>query len=300
MLFPPLLKKGDKISIISTARFVLPEEVEPFRDLLESWGLKVVYGKNIFKKLNQYAGTDEERLEDFQNAIDDDKIKAVFSVRGGYGTLRIIDKIDFRKFRKHPKWICGYSDVTPLLIHVEEKFKIETLHSIMGISLIKSGDKKSKESLREHLFEKKISPYETEPHPFNQKGSAKGILLGGNLTLLHNLIGTQSDFDTKGNILFMEDIDEYLYHIDRMMLHLKRAGKLKNLAGLIVGGFTEMKDNEVPFGKMAYEIIREHTVEYDYPVCFNFPVGHWERNWTLPLGRKVKLEVSEKTRLVFQ
>ncbi|MBA3706658.1 MAG: LD-carboxypeptidase [Bacteroidetes bacterium] len=295
MTRPAYLKKGDKIGIIAPARKVSKEEMAPAIAILKGWGLNVVLSKNLFKSNNQFSGKDEERTADLQGMLDDTSIKAIISARGGYGTLRIIDKINFEKFKKNPKWIIGYSDITVLHSHIHN-LGIETLHATMPINFTKN--KEATESLRKVLFGEKLN-YEIKSHPLNRKGNATGQLVGGNLSLLHALTGSVSDIDTKGKILFIEDLDEYLYHIDRMMLNLKRAGKLKNLKGLVVGGMNDMKDNAIPFGKTAEEIILDAVKEYKYPVCFNFPAGHVERNLTLYLGRKVKLNVDENCKLTF-
>jgi muramoyltetrapeptide carboxypeptidase len=287
MKTPSYLKKGDKIGIIASARKISKEEVQPAVDILNAWGLEVVLGTNVFKEDHQFSGTDKERAEDLQAMLDDVEIKAVISARGGYGTIRIIDKIDFSRFRKEPKWLIGYSDITVLHSHIYN-FGIETLHATMPINFMKNTE--ATETLRKALFGEKLS-YEAALHSLNRNGKAEAELVGGNLSLLYALTGSASDIDTKGKILFIEDLDEYLYHIDRMMISLKRSGKLGQLAGLIVGGMSDMKDNAVPFGKNAEEIIMDAVKEYNYPVCFNFPAGHIDRNLAMVFGRKVKLEV---------
>lgn len=288
---PPFLTKGDAISIVATARKVSETEMKPAVEKFQSWGLKVVLGKNLFKEQNQYAGCDEERIADLQMALDDDTVKAVVIARGGYGTMRIIDKLDFTKFKSKPKWIVGYSDVTVLHTHINQNFEIETLHATMPINFPENGrDNHAVISLKKSLFGESLT-YQIENHIMNVKGVAEGVLLGGNLSLLYALAGSESDINTRGAILFIEDLDEYLYHIDRMMISMKRSGKLKHLAGMIVGGMTEMKDNAIPFGKNAYEIVKDAIKEYQFPVCFNFPAGHIEDNRALVMGRKIKLQV---------
>lgn len=295
MTSPPYLKKGDRIGIIASARKIPKEELHYAINLLTEWGLEVIVGENTFNEYHQFSGTDEQRASDLQKMLNDDSIKAVISARGGYGTIRIIDLIDFTKFRKHPKWIIGYSDITVLHSHIHN-FGIETIHATMPVNFSKNTE--ATETLRKALFGENLS-YETESHSLNRKGNAEGELIGGNLSLLYALTGSISDIDTKGKILFIEDLDEYLYHIDRMMMNLERSGKLKDLSGLIVGGMTDMKDNPVPFGKNAEEIIFDAVKEYDYPVGFNFPAGHVDRNLALIMGRNVKLEVNNKTNLKF-
>lgn len=296
MTTPPYLKKGGKIGIVAPARKISREEIRFAIDTFEKWGLKVVLGKNLFGSKNQYSGSDEQRTEDLQKMLDDNSVRAIISARGGYGTLRIIDKLDFKKFQKNPKWVIGYSDITALHSHIHQIFQIETLHATMPINFSK--DEESVETLRKSLFGEKIS-YELNPHSLNRKGKAEGILVGGNLSLLYALKGSKSGISTSGKILFIEDLDEYLYHIDRMMISLKRAGKLSHLAGLIVGGMSEMKDNQTPFGKTAEEIICESVAEFDYPVCFGFPAGHQEKNLALPFGRRANLNVGKKVSLSF-
>ena len=295
MIQPSYLKKGDKIAIVASARKISREEIKPAIDIFKNWGLEVVLSKNLFKSDNQFSGTDDERTEDLQTILDDVSIKAIISARGGYGTIRIIDKIDLAKFKQHPKWIVGYSDITVLHSHIHN-LGIETIHATMPINFTKNAA--ATESLRSALFGEQLK-YELENHPLNKKGICEGELTGGNLSLIYALTGSVSDINTQGKILFIEDLDEYLYHIDRMMVNLKRSGKLSHLAGLIIGGMTDMKDNAIPFGKTAEEIILDAVKEYDYPVCFNFPAGHIDKNMALYFGKKVKLKVEAKTSLTF-
>jgi muramoyltetrapeptide carboxypeptidase len=289
MTTPNYLKKGDKIGIVACARKVSLEEMQPAIDILKSWGLEVVLGKNLFNADNQYSGTDNERAEDLQTMLDDASVSAVISARGGYGTVRLIDKIDFTKFKQHPKWVVGYSDITVLHSHIHN-FGIATLHAIMPINFDKNAN--ALESLRIALFGERLQ-YKIPSHPLNKRGEATGEFIGGNLSLIYSLTGSVSDIDTKGKMLFIEDLDEYLYHIDRMMMNLKRSGKLGSLAGLVVGGMTDMKDNTIPFGKSAEEIILDAVKEYNYPVCFNFPAGHIDKNMAIYFGRNAKLKVGD-------
>jgi len=299
MKTPPYLVKGDKISIVSTARKISKEEILPAQIKLEEWGLDVVLGDNLFKEQDQFAGTDKERIEDFQSMIDDDSVKAIICARGGYGTIRIIDKIDFSNFVKKPKWIIGYSDVTVLHSHIHTNYKTETIHSTMPINFPKdNSSNKSLETLKKALFGEKLF-YELKHTNFSINGKAEGQIVGRNLSILYSLIGSKSDINTDRKILFIEDLDEYLYHVDRMMMNLKRTGKLKNLAGLIVGGMSEMNDNEIPFGKTAKEIILDAIEEYNYPVIFDFPAGHFDDNRALFLGRKVIMDINESMSLEF-
>lgn len=290
LIQPPYLKKGDKIAIIASARKISMQEVQPAIEVFESWGLEVVLSKNLLGSDNQYSGADIERAEDLQSVLDDSSIRAVISARGGYGTIRIVDKIDFTKFRLQPKWIIGYSDITVLHSHIHN-FGIETMHATMPINF--SVNAEAVETMRRSLFGEKLK-YEMEKHPLNREGFAEAQIVGGNLSLLYALTGSNSSMHTKGKILFIEDLDEYLYHIDRMMMSLKRSGKLRDLAGLVVGGMSDMKDNQIPFGKNAEEIIIDAVKEYNYPVCFNFPAGHIDKNLALVLGRTMRLIVGEQ------
>ena len=288
MQIPPFLKQGDKIAIVAPARKVSKEEMQPAIELLTNWGLQVVLGKNLFHEQNQFSGTDEERAADLQAMLDDASVKAIIAARGGYGTLRIIDKLDFTTFKKHPKWIVGYSDVTVLHSHINT-LGIATLHGTMPINFTKNAE--ATESLHKALLGESLV-FETPAHPLNKAVSQtiiEGEIVGGNLSLLYALAGSVSDINTKNKILFIEDLDEYLYHIDRMMLNLKRAGKLSRLKALLVGGMTDMKDNAIHFGKTAEEIILDAVKEYDYPVIFGFPAGHIDRNLAVYFGKGAKL-----------
>ncbi|MFN9596775.1 MAG: LD-carboxypeptidase [Bacteroidota bacterium] len=295
MTSPSPLKPGSKVAIVAPARKVTALEMQPAIELLQSWGLEVVKGMYLFGDEDQYSGSDQQRWADFQMVLDDASIDAVIFARGGYGFVRIIDKLDFTKFMRHPKWLIGFSDVTVLHNHVNRNLKVETIHAPMAIN-IPNTPKAVLENLHQLLTGNKVS-YQYPAHFFNRRGKASGELVGGNLSLIHTLAGTPSDLLTKGKILFLEDLDEYLYHIDRMMLNLKRSGKLHGLKALVIGGMTDMKDNAIPFGKSAEEIILDAVKEYDYPVAFGISSGHIERNEPLVMGRKMKLTVGELTTL---
>jgi muramoyltetrapeptide carboxypeptidase len=295
LLRPPALKKGDTVYFLSTAKKVSLTDIAFANNLFVEWGLNVVFGKTIAAEYHQFAGDDELRRLDFQTALDDTNIKAIICVRGGYGTVRMMDELDYHVFMRHPKWIVGFSDITFLHTHISNTLGIQTLHASMPFMLENKSEAAIK-TMRAELFGEKTH-FDIPAHPLNRAGSAKGILIGGNLSILYSITGTKSGMNTVGKILFLEDLDEYLYHIDRMMLNLKRSGKLSKLAGLVVGGFTQMHDNEIPFGKNAYEIIAEHVQEYDYPVCFDFPAGHISDNRALVMGRKYNLEVGETVKL---
>ena len=294
---PPPLKKGDKIAILAPSRKVSPEEMQPAIDKLHSWGLEVVKGMYLYESQNQFAGTDQQRWADLQMMLDDASVKAILFARGGYGFVRIIDKLDFHRFESSPKWIIGFSDATIIHSRINLHHKTETMHAPMAFNIEKAPEKVL-QHLRALLTGETVQ-YEISPHLYNRQGKANAELVGGNLSILHTLSGTPTDLHTKGKILFLEDLDEYLYHIDRMMMNLKRSGKLKTLKGLIVGGMTDMKDNTIPFGKSAEEIILEAVKEYDYPVCFGFPAGHIPENHPLVLGRKIKLTVGAKVKIEF-
>ena len=297
MITPDYLSKGDKIGIVATARKITADELADATNFFIDLDLKVIYGQNLFKVSDQFAGTDEERASDFQKMLDDSSIKAIIFARGGYGSIRILDLINWDNFIKKPKWLVGFSDITAIHSHVYSNFKTETIHGIMPLNFNKMTFE-SRNSVKKILFGESLN-YEIEAHPFNKNGIAEGELIGGNLSLIHTLKGSKSDLKTDGKILFLEDLDEYLYHIDRMMLSLKRSGHLSNLAGLIIGGMTEMNDNTIPFGETAYEIIRRTVNEYNYPVCYGFPSGHSNENRALILGRKAKLSIKDKVILDF-
>lgn len=289
---PPYLKRGDTIGLVAPAGFMPPEKMQTCIETLEGWGYTVVLGATTqSSSQNYFSGTDDERLLDLQQLLDDKAVKAILCVRGGYGLSRIIDHVDFKNFASHPKWIIGYSDITVLHNHLFSNYKIASLHAPMAAAFDKGEfNNPYIQSLRAAL-EGVPAHYECSVHALNRIGKASGILAGGNLTLLTHLIGTASEINTKGKILFLEDVGEYLYNIDRMLLQLARHGVLKKLAGLVIGGFTDLKDTERPFGKAVYEIVQEHVKNYAYPVCFNFPVSHTKENYALKVGVHYKLVV---------
>jgi len=292
MIFPPYLQKGNTIGIVAPARKIKPETLSYAHTWLSEQGYQVRYGKNLFAEYHQYAGNDTQRLEDLQIMLNDPDIKAIICAGGGYGTARIIDLIDFSKFLQHPKWICGFSDITVLHSHIHTQLQIATLHSPMGINIIPENQEANQSLI--HLLEGGKMNYTFTSSFLNRKGTAEGVLTGGNLSILYAMTGTASDISTAGKILFIEDLDEYLYHIDRMMLNLRRTGKLNHLSGLIVGGMNKMNDNIIPYGKTAEEIIAEHCQEYHFPVCYGFPAGHAARNLPLKLGASIKLQISQE------
>jgi muramoyltetrapeptide carboxypeptidase len=287
----PLLKSGDEIRIVSSARKISRDDLSDSISFLEANGFKVSLGKNLFEADHQFAGTDEQRLEDLQNALDDTSVKAIWMARGGYGTHRIIDRLSFEVFKNAPKWLLGYSDITVLHAAIN-RLELPSLHATMPINF-KDQSKGSFEKMIEVLKGSKLS-YSISKHPFNLFGNVEGRVVGGNLSILYSLTGTPYLPNFKNTILFIEDLDEYLYHIDRMMMNFKLAGILDELGGIIVGGMSDMNDNTIPFGKNALEIIREHVVDLKIPVCFAFPAGHQKENYPLILGRKASLKVGNE------
>lgn len=297
MIFPPNLKKGDTIAIVATARKNIEDNLKPAISWLKNWGLEVVIGSSIGLDHNQLAGTDEQRAADFQSQLDNPNIKAIWCVRGGYGTVRMIDLLDFTKFKHSPKWIIGFSDVTVLHSHLNT-MGFASIHGIMPVS--SKASEEAKETLRKSLFGEHLE-YTVPCETMNRYGSAKGELVGGNLSILYSLFGSPSAIDCSDKILFIEDLDEYLYHIDRMMINLKRNGCLESLKGIIVGGMTKMKDNEIPWGKNALEIIQDITKNYNIPIIYNFPAGHLADNRALIFGKQVTMEVNDiESKVVFE
>lgn len=292
MIIPSYLSTNDTIGIVAPARKISMYEVQPTINWLNMNGFNVVLGEHLFAECNQFAGADELRRVDIQSFLDDSNVKAILCARGGYGSVRLIDELDFSRFLSHPKWFCGYSDVTVFHSHLN-RLNCASLHSTMCINITQGDeDNENNRSLLRALKGEKLS-YTFEHSPLNRYGLAEAEIVGGNLSILYSLLASSSDVKTDGKILFIEDLDEYLYHIDRMMMALKRSGKLANLAGLVVGGMSKMNDNTIPFGKNATEIVAEHCAEYDYPVAFNFPAGHIEQNVALKMGCKVKLIVEQ-------
>jgi len=290
-LQPPYLKKGDKIAITCPAK-KLPNPMTDAVELLQSWGLEVVLGDTVDASFHQFAGDDDFRAADMQRFIDDDSIKAIIAARGGYGTMRMIDKVDFGRFAQNPKWLIGFSDITLLHTHLFTNYGAQTIHGQMPVN-IPDASRHSIDTLRRALFGEELS-YEFTTHDANKHGEATGVIVGGNLSLLVASAGSVSDLDYAGKILFIEDVGEYLYSVDRMLRMLDRAGKLKKLAGLVVGGFTDIKDNDIPFGQTVSQIVMDIVQGYSYPVCFDFPAGHIPDNNSLVLGREVGLQVDEK------
>jgi len=294
-ILPPYLKPGDCIGLTCPAGFLDPAKSRACIETLQSWGYEVMVGKTMHSNSeNYFSGTDEERLNELQAMLDDPSINAIIFGRGGYGTSRIIDQLSFKKFLKHPKWLAGFSDITVIHNHLLSNYNIASIHSSMAAEFAKDAANNPNIISLKNSLEGRPAKYKIENHPLNIQGEGAGILVGGNLALLSNIIGTNSDFETKNCILFIEDIGEYLYSIDRMLNHLQRAGKLKRLAGLIFGGFTDMKDTSRPFGKTIEEILASYTKELHCPVCFDFPVSHGEKNLALKPGVKYHLRITKK------
>jgi muramoyltetrapeptide carboxypeptidase len=290
---PPFLKKGSVVGITCPSGYVSAERVAYAIKVLERWGFAVKLGKTIGSEHFYFSGTDEERLADLQDMLDDPNVDAVLMGRGGYGMSRIIDDVDFTAFKEKPKWVCGFSDITVLHNHLQARFDYCSLHSPMcGAFKPETENEEYLKTMLSALTGESIF-YHTPASSYNRMGTASAPLTGGNLAILGHLTGSASEVKTVGKILFIEDIGEYLYHIDRLMLNLKRAGKLDHLSGLIVGSFTDTQDTDRPFGQTVEQIIADKVKEYEYPVCFNFPCGHQDINYTLTLGAMHKLMVNE-------
>lgn len=289
-VFPSFLQKGDKIALIAPARKISLIEISPFIQFAKSKGFEVVYTENLFASQNQFAGNDETRTADFQFWLNSKEVKAIIAVRGGYGTARIIDNLDFSQFLKNPKWLIGFSDFTVVHSHVNSNFRIATIHAAMPIVL--NNPDKAKISSFNRLFsllEGKLPEYKLPAHKLNKTGDCRALLCGGNLSVLYSVMGSKSEINTDEKILFIEDLDEYLYHIDRMMTCLKRAGKFCKIKGMLVGGMSKMHNNKVRFGQSAYEIIKSYADELNIPVYFGINAGHISANYPLIMGAEIKI-----------
>ena len=294
MILPPYLKKGDTIGITCPAGYMATAKAETCIDTLQQWGFQVMVGKTLGSgSKNYFSGIDADRRDELQAMLDDDSIHAILFGRGGYGMGRIIDQLDFTKFKKKPKWLIGFSDITVIHCHLNRQLKIAAMHAPMAAAF-NDGENEFIQSLHKAITGKKAK-YKCSSHPFNKTGTVSAELVGGNLSLLTHLIGTSSELNTNSKILFIEDIGEYIYQADRMLYQLKRSGKLNKLAGLVVGGFTDIKDTDRSFGKTIYEVISAIVTEYDYPVCFGFPVSHEKENYALKIGVQYQLQVGKKT-----
>lgn len=286
MILPPYLKPGSTIALCAPARRVSEEEMQPAVKIFESWGLRVKLGKNLFGEQHQFSGTDEQRAADLQELISDEGVNAIVSARGGYGCSRLLPMLDFSPLKKNPKWLVGYSDFTVFHLAMY-RLGMQSFHATMPINF---SDKQGVDSLRSALFGENISQ-QFAAHELNVKGAAQGRLIGGNLSIIYSLQGTPYALLPDNAILFIEDLDEYLYHVDRMMMSLELCGQLSKIKGLVVGGMSDMKDNTIPFGKNACEIIREHAMKFRIPIAFGFPAGHQQPNMAMRFGAAVELRV---------
>ncbi|MFT4781723.1 MAG: muramoyltetrapeptide carboxypeptidase [Psychroserpens sp.] len=302
LIQPPYLKAGDTVAIVAPSGILKnrTDEVNQAVALLKSWGLHAVVGKNVFSKDNHFAGTDEERCEDFQNVLDDPKISAIWCARGGYGTVRILNKLDYTKFKENPKWLIGYSDITALHNQFHNE-GFQSIHALMCVSLPEdiSEIKETIASFKSTIFGKPVD-YILTGSNYNRAGEATGPLVGGNLTILHTMLGSNESLATNGKILFIEDIGEYKYHIDRMLQSLKRAGYFDNCAGVLVGDMSRMRKNTTPWGTSVEQLILDALSDYDFPIAFGMPAGHEKDNRAMVLGKTIKLEVQkDKSTVLF-
>lgn len=287
-----------KILIVSPAKKIEGELIDFAVDFLRKNNFQVEVLPHAKSQFNYFSGTDEERLTDFQKALNDENADVILCSRGGYGSVRIIDKLDFSQFVKKPKLIVGFSDVTVFHSHIQTNFNIPTVHATVPLNF-QTNSNESLETLLK-VFNRGELDYTFPSSNLNRIGDATGIIVGGNLSILCSLLGSKSDIDTNGKILFIEDVSEAVYAVDRMMMSLKRAGKLNSLSGLMVGGFTHMKDSEIPFGKTVEEVIKSAVSEFNFPVAFNFPAGHQTDNRAIILGQSGKLRVNENASHFFQ
>ncbi|WBX76414.1 LD-carboxypeptidase [Tenacibaculum ovolyticum] len=299
LITPPSLQKGDTIAIVAPAGILKNRKhvIDKAKKLAESWGLKVVYGKHMFNQAHHFAGTDDERCQDFQDALDNPNIKAIWSARGGYGSVRILDKLDFSKFKQNPKWVIGYSDITAFHNHIHN-IGVETIHGIMGTSMQDKQEviEKSVTSLKKALFGERLH-YETSFSKYNRQGEFEGELVGGNIAILASMLGSSSQMSTDNKILFIEEIGEYKYSIDRMLQSLKRAGYFTKVKGIIVGDMTKVKKNSTPWGNSIEQLILD-VIPKNIPIVFNFPAGHEPDNRALIMGRTVNVSVLEKKAII--
>ena len=292
MIQPIFLQRGDVIGIFAPARKISEAEVLPAVRMIQDAGFRVKLAPGLYHTDRQFAGNDASRAADFQSLINDPEVRAILCARGGYGTVRLIDRIDWTRLLDDPKWVIGYSDVSVLHSHIQRHLNMQTLHGPMPVNFTEEGNEIALQSLWEMLTGK-MPQYCFPHHPLNRPGEAEGICCGGNLSVLYSLLGSPSDLEVEGKILFLEDLDEYLYHIDRMMMNLKRNGWFERISGLLVGGLTDMNDNAVPFGRSAEEIVREVVEPYRFPVAFGFPAGHLPDNRPILMGGELKMRISK-------
>ncbi len=294
-IFPPALKKGSTIGITCPAGYMAKEKAEQCIATLQGWGFNVLVGRTLgSNSTNYFSGSDEERTDELQAMLDNKKIDAILFGRGGYGVSRIIDQLNFKRFCRQPKWLIGFSDITVLHCHILSNYGIASVHAQMAAAFNDAGKETISVKSIEKILKGELTQFTAPVHPFNIEGTANGKLIGGNLTLLANIIGTKSDYKTNKRILFIEDIGEYMYSTDRLLMQLKRSGKLSKLAGLIFGGFTDMKDTERSFGKTMDELLRFYARDLKIPVCYNFPVSHTADNVPLVIGGTYTLKVNNE------
>ena len=295
-IMPSFLRDGDQIEIVAPAKFISKPDIKSAVELIQSHGFKVKFNKSLFSKVDVFAGTIEERIKNLQSAFNENETKAIFFARGGYGSIQIGDYIDFAIFSKNPKWLVGFSDITTILLHTYMRYQVNSIHGPMPSGVPYNFKKTDREcvDMMFNLLKNKLKDITTDYHNLNKIGTSFGIIIGGNLSILCSLIGSPSFLDLREEyILFIEDVDEYLYHLERMMYILDRMGLLKKLKGLIVGQMTNIMDNEISFGKTTYQLISDITKKYNYPICFDFPIGHNKKNHPIIIGAKVKLEVND-------
>lgn len=299
-LTPPFLKKGDLVEIIAPAKFVSNEDINSAIQTIEQAGFNVKTNASIFDQHNVYSGTIDQRTKNLQRALDNTETKAIFFARGGYGTIQIIDQLDFTVFSKTPKWLIGFSDITTILIHIQTNYKIQSIHGPMPYNFSKTNSNHIATLFA--ILKGETKKIKSPHHKLNKPGTASGKLVGGNLSILCSLIGSSSFKELNQDIIFfIEDVDEYLYHIERMIYTLERSGFLKKIKGLIIGQMTNMLDNEIPFGKSVYELIYDIANKYDYPICFDFPFGHGNQNYPMIIESRVKLDINDNSStLIYQ
>lgn len=291
---PPYLKKGDTIGIVCPSGYMPKENAQTCIDTLQAWGYKVKIGSTLGSQFHYFSGNDKQRTQDLQKMLDDNSVKAILCGRGGYGLSRIIDKLDFQKFKRNPKWVIGFSDITVLHAHIHQHYGIATLHAPMAAAFNNDGFKNEYVGSLKDALSGAVANYSCDVHALNKLGTGEGELVGGNLAMIAHLIGSHSSYKTRHKILFLEDIGEYLYNIDRMMIQLERAELFKHLKGLIIGGFSDMKDTTIPFGTDIHNLIHHHVKDFRFPVCYDFPVSHETENVALKIGVKHELKVGKE------
>lgn len=293
MTLPPFLKAGDKVGVVSTSNYTEQQYIDGLVQILKEWKLEPVLGKTIGPREGSFAGSDELRQSDLQHMLDNSEIKAVFETMGGYGIIRVIDQVDFGKFKYAPKWMVGYSDTTFLHSHLQGMLNTASIHGTMAADLVDGYKAASWESLRKALFGEKLT-YKIKAHPLNRKGKSEATLVGGTASVLCNAKGTISEVNTNGKILFLEEVGEKHFRLDSYLTSLKKSGKFAYVKGLLVGQLVDIKDDEPPFGKTPEEIVLDAVQEYDFPICFGFPAGHGDVNKALIFGAPVQMNVTAK------